>query len=360
MIQSEQMQQQQKTPETKNKEGSDCKVFKAGYLLGPNITCLFVKTKIWNTFDMPTLKTLIKEATKLSQDKSPREDDINTLFDQVESMCPLSAQDIKKSGIVKLISMISKKCTHTKNLEQGKRLVSTLKTMLLDDTLHTSTRLKRQMKEEKSKGIEKATNNTSCPSIVAEVFDHRGELPTRNKHGELVFKDAPKFRPNLTPDQVLKAGAFGGGYFRNITSRVTGKKYSDPWKEFPSDWFTGIDIPTMVSCKSYTELRNKYRVKCGADKDYWEQKGWMSTIDPYGWFQWRSSDDERQISRANKCFGETGRWRINLCNKIMRAGAEYNDPRISPVVRQTLLHWGYELTERDYLRHLQRQRAKTS
>lgn len=71
MIQSEQMQQQQKTPETKNKEGSDCKVFKAGYLLGPNITCLFVKTKIWNTFDMPTLKTLIKEATKLSQDKSP-------------------------------------------------------------------------------------------------------------------------------------------------------------------------------------------------------------------------------------------------------------------------------------------------
>lgn len=44
----------------------------------------------------------------------------------------------------------------------------------------------------------------------------------------------------------------------------------------------------------------------------------------------------------------------------MRAGAEYNDPRISPVVRQTLLHWGYELTERDYLRHLQRQRAKTS
>jgi hypothetical protein len=31
-------------------------------------------------------------------------------------------------------------------------------------------------------------------------------IPKRNAKGELVFKDAPKFRPNLTPEEVLRLG----------------------------------------------------------------------------------------------------------------------------------------------------------
>ncbi|EGD78432.1 STE/STE20/SLK protein kinase [Salpingoeca rosetta] len=93
---------------------------------------------------------------------------------------------------------------------------------------------------------------------------------------------------------------------------------------------------------------------------------WMSNIDPFGWFQWycrfylgrRSSDDARQISRAKKCFGETGRWRINLCNKIMRASGRFDDTRVGPVVRQTLLHWGHELTKRDYDKHVKKYAKK--
>ena len=31
---------------------------------------------------------------------------------------------------------------------------------------------------------------------------------------------------------------------------------------------------------------NKYGVKCGGTLDMWESSGWISAIDPYGWFQW--------------------------------------------------------------------------
>merc|ERR1711865_447177 len=100
---------------------------------------------------------------------------------------------------------------------------------------------------------------------------------------------------------------------------------------------------------------NMYGVKCGGSLDMWESSGWMSTIDPYGWFQWycrfylgrRSTDDERQIARGLGCCGPKGRFRNQLIGKIARSGATLNDHGISPVIRQSLLHWGYVLTQRD-------------
>jgi len=43
----------------------------------------------------------------------------------------------------------------------------------------------------------------------------------------------------------------------------------------------------------------------------WEGSGWISDIDPYGWFQWycrfymgrRSTDDDRQIARGMGVMG---------------------------------------------------------
>ena len=64
----------------------------------------------------------------------------------------------------------------------------------------------------------------------------------------------------------------------------------------------------------------------------------------------RTEDDARQISRWRGVAGEKGRWKNALCNKILAAGegsARVDDTGISPVIRQTLLHWGYELTKRD-------------
>ena len=71
----------------------------------------------------------------------------------------------------------------------------------------------------------------------------------------------------------------------------------------------------------------------------------------------RSTDDERQISRGLGVMGATGRWRNSLINKCLAAAG--NNPsreklievldnnRISPKIRQLLLHWGYELTIED-------------
>jgi hypothetical protein len=48
--------------------------------------------------------------------------------------------------------------------------------------------------------------------------------------------------------------------------------------------------------------------------------------------------------------GPKGRFRNQLINKVAAARAQFDDPRVSPVIRQTLHHWAYCLTEKDYIR----------
>ena len=173
---------------------------------------------------------------------------------------------------------------------------------------------------------------------------------------KIKFKDFPEFTPNLTPKEILQLGSFGGTYFRPIHSSVTGKDYRGAWKEFPKDWFQSLDIETQVASSKYNKEVNKYGVKCGATLQFWEEKDWIKSQDPYGWFQWycrfyagrRSGDDERQIDRWLKCAGDTGRWRLFLVGKIIKSGKTYSDPSVSPKVRQVLQHWGYKLTKRDF------------
>ena len=40
------------------------------------------------------------------------------------------------------------------------------------------------------------------------------------------------FSPNKTPIEIIKEGAFGGTYFRDIYSNVSKKWYKKSWKEF--------------------------------------------------------------------------------------------------------------------------------
>ncbi len=44
-------------------------------------------------------------------------------------------------------------------------------------------------------------------------------------------------------------------------------------------WF-GLTLNT-----TFVPPKTRYGVKCGGDLDMWESSGWISTIDPYGWFQ---------------------------------------------------------------------------
>merc|ERR1711879_570158 len=110
-----------------------------------------------------------------------------------------------------------------------------------------------------------------------------------------------------------------------------------------------------LTSQEYRNGVNKYKVKCGGSLDMWEEKGWISEIDPYGWFHWycrfylgrRSTDDVRQIGRWAKLTGSKGRFRNQLIGKCHRQGKAHDDFTVSPVIRQVLLHWGYELIKKD-------------
>ena len=101
---------------------------------------------------------------------------------------------------------------------------------------------------------------------------------------------------------VIKKGAFGGTYFRDIYSGVNGKVYKISWKKF--DELKNIHSK-YHSSDFYDVKLNYYGVEVRTSLRFWESKGWINKIDPYGWFQWyfrywkgrRSKDDFRQIGR---------------------------------------------------------------
>ena len=86
---------------------------------------------------------------------------------------------------------------------------------------------------------------------------------------------------------------------------------------------------------------------------FWESKGWINEINPYGWFQWyfrywldrRSEDDERQINRWKEV---VCRFKGKLVKMIKGVGGKFDDYSLSPKTRQIFLHWGYELIEKDF------------
>ena len=72
----------------------------------------------------------------------------------------------------------------------------------------------------------------------------------------------------------------------------------------------------------------------------------------------RTADDDRQIGRWLRCAGRTGRWRNNLISKCVKSNASFDNHTISPVVRQTLQHWGYRLTKEDYEAYAKQMKRK--
>ena len=40
------------------------------------------------------------------------------------------------------------------------------------------------------------------------------------------------FSPNKTPIEIIKEGAFGGTYFRDVYPNINKKWYKSSWKEF--------------------------------------------------------------------------------------------------------------------------------
>lgn len=136
-----------------------------------------------------------------------------------------------------------------------------------------------------------------------------------------------KFKPELTPKEMLKLGIFGGVYMRDCK------------EEFPKDWFKDAKLSKD---KRDPEL-NYFKTNASKPLKYWIQKGWINTEhDPRGWFQWYCryymgrripEYDEIQIKRWMKMKRHIGQLKRNCPKKALTC---------RPRQRQALLHWAYD------------------
>ena len=139
----------------------------------------------------------------------------------------------------------------------------------------------------------------------------------------------PRFKPELTPAEMLRLGVFGGVYMRDCTD------------EFPPEWFSWARLQKTGLSKPDPKL-NFFGVNASQPLAVWRAKGWIYDEDPRGWFQWYCryymgrripEEDERQIKRWLAIRRHISQVRIN-CMK--------GDTTCRPKQRQAILHWAYD------------------
>lgn len=136
----------------------------------------------------------------------------------------------------------------------------------------------------------------------------------------------PDFRPDLTPEEMLTLGVFGGKYM------------TDCRDEFPKTWFDHAKL----SPETHTPMLNCFGVDASQPLSVWRAKGWIFPDDPRGWFQWYCryymgrripDEDVRQIKR----------WRaIQRHIAQLTRHCQRGDILCRPRQRQALLHWAYD------------------
>lgn len=135
----------------------------------------------------------------------------------------------------------------------------------------------------------------------------------------------PDFEPELTPQEMLELGVFGGKYM------------TDCAREFPKEWFESAKL----CAERHDAALNFFGVNASQPLSVWREKGWIHEDDPRGWFQWycryymgrRGPDDERQIKRWRAMRRHVAQVRNNC------AQGDFDCRRKQ---RQALLHWAYD------------------
>lgn len=165
-------------------------------------------------------------------------------------------------------------------------------------------------------------------NILVEVSDKK-QRGYRYERSEPIGKNFdPRFKPDLTPKEMLALGVFGGVYLRDCTN------------EFPKDWFAKAKLQKKDSFEQNPRL-NFFGVTASQPLSVWRKKGWIYKDDPRGWFQWycryylgrRGPDDDRQIKRWIAI-----RRHIAQIKKNCREG----DFGCHTKQRQAVLHWAYD------------------
>lgn len=136
----------------------------------------------------------------------------------------------------------------------------------------------------------------------------------------------PRFRPQLTPKQMLALGVFGGRYM------------TDCKKEFPADWFRRAKL-----CHERHDPKlNYFGVNASQPLAVWRRKGWIHPKDPRGWFQWYC-----RYYRGRRIPGyddlQVRRWRAIARHAAqIRKNCRPGDLQCRRKQRQALLHWAYD------------------
>jgi hypothetical protein len=135
-----------------------------------------------------------------------------------------------------------------------------------------------------------------------------------------------EFKPELTPQQMLELGVFGGKYM------------TDCRNEFPAHWFTKAKMSKGNADQKY----NYFRVLASLSLEEWRRKGWVYIEDPRGWFQWychyylgrRIPDEDRRQIKRWKAFARHKAQIQKYCQK--------QDLGCRRKQRQALLQWAYD------------------
>lgn len=144
------------------------------------------------------------------------------------------------------------------------------------------------------------------------------EKPGENFH--------PDFKPDLTPQEMLELGVFGGKYM------------TDCQKEFPKSWYKKAKL---CHERHKAEL-NYFGINASQPLSVWRKNGWIHPLDPRGWFQWycryymgrrMPEEDLRQIKRWKAIKRHLAQLKKN-CHPY-----DFNCRRKQ---RQALLHWAYD------------------
>ena len=136
----------------------------------------------------------------------------------------------------------------------------------------------------------------------------------------------PRFRPELTPAQMLALGVFGGKYMTDCRA------------EFPASWYK----KAKLCPERHDPQLNYFKINASQSLAEWRRKDWIHPADPRGWFQWycryylgrrMPEEDNRQIKR----------W-LNMRRHIIQVQrhCQPGDLSCRPRQRQSLLHWAYD------------------
>jgi hypothetical protein len=135
-----------------------------------------------------------------------------------------------------------------------------------------------------------------------------------------------RFEPELTPEEMLRLGVFGGKYLTDCVD------------EFPESWF----VHAKLCHERHAAELNHFGVNASLPLSEWRRRGWIHPEDPRGWFQWYCrywigrrlpGEDERQI----------GRWRaFRRHAAAVRKNCLPGDEECRPKQRQALLNWAYD------------------